>query len=213
MKYYIGDQSQQFGIVYMNHTDVKDIKLTQILEPVAFLDENLITLPSFIKYDKDNRSFSVDSIHYIDQGKYQVGLRLGYVEFPSFSVECTKPIEVIYEPKFFGKQLSFINLSCLEPWSFAFPVFKDLEGKTAKIEVNLQDTDEFLMYEEYVHELSIIEDLKKHVGFFKFQYTLIDSHEESEEYTVNVIVTCSEKVEVKQNFTPNLQQFPPKPFI
>ena len=70
----------------------------------------------------------------------------------------------------------------MEDWSYTFPVIKDLDGKDATITVNMAAVDPFLMYDEYTREISIYDDLKKHVGFFKFSYSLTDSHEESQEF-------------------------------
>jgi hypothetical protein len=64
----------------------------------------------------------------------------------------------------------------LQDWSYKFPDFKDLDGKEATIKLNLAAVDQFLKYDEYNHEIKTKDNLRQNVGFFKFSYTLFDSH-------------------------------------
>ena len=139
-----------------------------------------------------------------------VGLRLGYAEFTNANVDCLKPLEVTYKPSFAGEKLTSIKLDCDEPWNFTFPIYLDFDGKPAKIKVSLYKTDEFLFFDEITYAFTIINDLKKHIGFYKFQYTLIDNHDESEEFSVDVLVTCENNYKIS---VPIFHLDPPKPFI
>lgn len=72
------------------------------MEPIAYLDDKQVGLPLFIQFDPKSKIFSVKSMSYYDKGDWQIGLRLGYREYPDADSYCKKPLEVIYKPTFVG---------------------------------------------------------------------------------------------------------------
>ena len=77
----IGSSPLSFSIGYFNFTDVIGVKLTQIMDPIG-LDDNKseIPLPSFIRFEKDTKKFTMQQAAYTDIGMQQIGLKLGYSE-------------------------------------------------------------------------------------------------------------------------------------
>jgi hypothetical protein len=72
LKFTTGDAPMQFGLMYSNNTYVSErIKLTQVVEPVAYNDNNVeISLPSFIIFKETSLQFLISDPHFESVGKY-----------------------------------------------------------------------------------------------------------------------------------------------
>lgn len=98
----VGDPVMQFGVMYANNTAMPDdIKLTQVIEPVVINENNQeVSLPGFLTYK--SMQFTIANPPFESVGKYQIGLKMGYQEFPQSIVSCLKKVDVKYVTKFNG---------------------------------------------------------------------------------------------------------------
>ena len=73
---------------YLNMTQTLN-PVTPVFKPIG-LDQagNEISLPTFIKYDKVGKTFTVSTVDFQDIGKYTFGLCIAYQEYSYYSVTC-----------------------------------------------------------------------------------------------------------------------------
>jgi len=126
--YNYGSPPIMFGVSYKNQTFSDGITLTPVIVPVALKQGVIVPLPSFVKFNANNKLFTVSQISVKDFGDIKVGLKITYAEFPSFEVTCTEDLELKYVPKFTGEKPSAQKITCGSPWSVLIPPFTDIFG-------------------------------------------------------------------------------------
>jgi len=81
--YNLGAAALKFPLTFWNSTTVEQLKLTPVSQPVAFISGSAESnLPKFIEFNQVSQLFKVESNDYETLGEYEVGLKMGYVEFP-----------------------------------------------------------------------------------------------------------------------------------
>ena len=100
---HIYDPPTTFAIFFDNQTFATATKLTKTIKPIIHLLSGMAPSLKLIKYS-DGR-FTVSSEDASDEGSYELGIRVGYEEFPSVAVECKVGLTVSYEPKFIGDEI------------------------------------------------------------------------------------------------------------
>ena len=66
---------------------------------------NAIGPPGFLGFSPDTSQFSVQNVKINEFGKYQVGIRFGFAEFPLFEVVCLTQLTVSYTSSFTGDRI------------------------------------------------------------------------------------------------------------
>lgn len=100
--YNYGSPPLMFGVSYKNQTYTDGVTLTPVFAPIAVKQGVSTPLPSFVKFNAATKMFTVSDITIKDFGDLEVGLRISYVEFPTFEVICTQPLTLFYKPSFKG---------------------------------------------------------------------------------------------------------------
>jgi hypothetical protein len=102
-------------------------------------------LPGFIKYA--DGKFTMFSDIFDDVSSYNVGLLIGYEEFPNFQVLCEMPLSVEYQPRFSGDKIEDQKVNCLKPWTFTLPEYTDFEKQPAKIAIDFGLAESLFKFE------------------------------------------------------------------
>jgi hypothetical protein len=169
--YSIGEDPLSFGVQYLNQTSVLNIKLTSFQKPIALNKEQEIELPFFVKFDTKSKIFTLDGASFTEIGIYNIGLKLGYTEYPDSQVMCTTQITIKYVPKFIGNTIDTQTLACKFPWSFKVPTYTDTFKQSVTTNVNLGETRAFLEYDEVSRIIKTLDPelLEKFIGSFEIK--------------------------------------------
>ena len=85
--YNYGSPALNFGISVKNETYSMGMEITSTTTPIGLdTSNNIIPLPSFIKYTPATKLFSVKDIKPTDFGIYTVGVNIAITEYPTFQV-------------------------------------------------------------------------------------------------------------------------------
>ena len=172
-----------FGVSYQNQTFSDGLKLTPKIEPIAIKQGVIEPLPNFVKFNANNKLFTVSQISEKDFGDIKVGLMITYIEFPSFEAICTVDLELKYLPKFTGDKPSAQKIACGSPWSLLIPPFVDIFGQNAKAEVDLGQTMQFLTWNTGSRKVTLMDNTSSlPAGDYSIKVMLADTYGGNESF-------------------------------
>lgn len=79
--------------------------LTPVIEPIITNEDGDDGL-SIVSYSPDQQSFSIEGKDMSAIGKWQVGVRIGFREYPEFMTDCLTTVNVNFETVFFGDDVT-----------------------------------------------------------------------------------------------------------
>lgn len=188
--------------------------LTPFIEPII---KNVAQdpAPSIIKFLPETHAFSIQGSDANAIGSWDVGLRLGFKEFPEFHRECLKLVNIFPDgATFVGAEVPDVNFSVGESFELFLPTFTDAFGRIAQVALDLGSAAEFIEFDPLTHQLRLRDDvneLEQFEGLHKVKINLTDSHKGTKTLIffirVNPRVTAEQKVKQKATMPP------PRPFI
>ena len=113
-------------------------------------------LPAFISFDEASKLFEVSTTSFNDTGVYDLGVEIGYEEFPMQSVFCPTSVKVTYQASFktLSEPLSDQTISCEDTaFSMNVPQYVDVFNNPANMTVDLGASQSFLEYDEVMGEI------------------------------------------------------------
>ena len=176
-----------------------------------------------MNYDSKLGVFTVSEVSYTDFKNYRIGLKIGYLEYPTISLTCSTQLTIGYTPDFIeiGK-LRVPEIKCGVPWSTIIPEFKDVFGFLASAEIDFGKLDKFLLYISATRNITTAENIQDiPPGSYEININLKDSLGAKMQKSFKVKVVCfsfwSDAQAASEKYTVRpinkVQQNPPKPFI